>query len=226
MTKKVSLIKKILAWISALCVPYFLILFAVRILVSPFFAQVEYSLPNFPMDPFGFSRESRLLYSRPSILYLTNNADIDYLAEITFEDGTPIYNERELSHMQDVKTLVKTTLNIWYGVSVGLAAIAVTAKAKRYWLDFRAALGWGGRLTIGLILFGVAGVAINFDWLFIQFHHLFFEGESWIFYTSDTLIRLFPEKFWMDAFIAAFGITILCAALLIWQGILASRKND
>ncbi|NSW51191.1 MAG: TIGR01906 family membrane protein [Anaerolineae bacterium] len=219
------LLTRVLGWIAALCVPYILIMFAVRILINPAFAQLQYSLPNFPEDPYGFTREERLLYARPSIVYLTNNAGIDFLADLTFEDGTPIYNQRELSHMLDVKILVKSTLAVWYGITGLLAVIAMVMKVRGDWLIFRTALGYGGWLTIALMLFGVAGVAVNFDWLFTEFHHLFFEGETWIFLTSDTLIRLFPEKFWMDAFIAAFSITLLGAGLLIWQGVLAQKKQ-
>jgi uncharacterized membrane protein len=36
---------------------------------------------------------------------------------------------------------------------------------------------------------------------FSAFHSLFFEGDSWIFLYSDTLIRLFPIRFWQDAFL-------------------------
>ena len=32
---------------------------------------------------------------------------------------------------------------------------------------------------------------------------IFFKGDSWLFYYSDTLIRLFPIRFWQDAFLWA-----------------------
>ena len=215
--QKQSLVLKVTGIIIALIVPYFLLMFSVRVLLTPVFARFEYNLPNFPEDEFGFSTADRLQYSEPAIRYLTNNAGIEYLAELTFEDDSPLFIDRELSHMKDVKDLVKAALNGWYIATGVLGVLALTAKALGGWLDFRRALGFGGWLTIGLILFGGAAVAINFDWLFTEFHHLFFEGDTWLFYTSDTLIRLFPEKFWMDAFILAFAITILGAILLIAQ---------
>lgn len=67
----------------------------------------------------------------------------------------------------------------------------------------------GLAITIGLIV--VVGIAINpnvFDIFFAAFHSLFFEGDSWLFLFSDTLIRLFPIRFWEDAFLWAAVIAL------------------
>ena len=55
------------------------------------------------------------------------------------------------------------------------------------------------------------GIVINpnvFWNFFAGFHSLFFEGDSWLFYFSDTLIRLFPIRFWQDAFLWAAVIAL------------------
>ncbi len=72
----------------------------------------------------------------------------------------------------------------------------------------------GGVLTIALIAAGLIAVVTSFNWLFTQFHALFFEGDSWIFLYSDTLIRLFPIQFWTTAFVIVFGGALLEAILL------------
>ncbi len=62
---------------------------------------------------------------------------------------------------------------------------------------------------IGAIV--IVGIAVNpnvFDEFFVLFHSLFFEGNSWLFYFSDTLIRLFPIRFWQDAFLWAAVIAL------------------
>jgi uncharacterized membrane protein len=43
---------------------------------------------------------------------------------------------------------------------------------------------------------------------FSGFHSLFFEGDSWLFLYSDTLIRLFPIRFWQDVFLWAAVIAL------------------
>lgn len=80
---------------------------------------------------------------------------------------------------------------------------------RQYWK----AVSYGGWLTLGLILLVIAGVFINFNQLFASFHAIFFEGDTWLFFTNDTLIRLFPEKLWSDAFIY-MGIFTLAEALV------------
>jgi integral membrane protein (TIGR01906 family) len=68
----------------------------------------------------------------------------------------------------------------------------------------------GGMWMIGLatVLGLIAGIGITispdvFEQFFIFFHSIFFKGDSWLFYYSDTLIRLFPIRFWEDAFLWA-----------------------
>ena len=67
----------------------------------------------------------------------------------------------------------------------------------------------GLAVIIGLI--AVVGIAVNpdiFFRFFAGFHSLFFEGDSWLFLFSDTLIRLFPIRFWQDAFLFAALIAL------------------
>ena len=67
----------------------------------------------------------------------------------------------------------------------------------------------GLAVTVGLIV--VAGIVLNpnvFNSFFVAFHSLFFEGDSWLFLYSDTLIRLFPLRFWQDAFLWAAVIAL------------------
>lgn len=201
----------------ALLTPFLLIMFVIRILINPLFARIEYQMPNFPMDIYGFEQEERLEYAIYGIKYLTNDKDINYLGDLTFEDGSPLFKDRELNHMIDVKVLISKTLSAWYGATFFLGLLTIWAKQTNRWYGFRSVLGLSGKLTIGLMILGGFSLVINFDWLFTQFHHLFFEGDTWLFYTSDTLIRLYPMRFWQDAFIAVFGLTLIGAVLLIWQ---------
>jgi integral membrane protein (TIGR01906 family) len=69
-------------------------------------------------------------------------------------------------------------------------------------------------------------VTINFDWLFTAFHHIFFTGDTWLFFYSDTLIRLFPMEFWMNLFIALGFFSILFSGILIWVGNRLSKRKS
>ena len=66
----------ILSWLATLLIPVFLIGLGVRLLLTPLFLQIEYNLPNFPPDEYGFTTQDRLHWGPYGINYLLNNADI------------------------------------------------------------------------------------------------------------------------------------------------------
>lgn len=206
---KVNLIKYASLLVSLL-VPVALIGSAVRILLTPVFYQVEYRMPYFPEDNYGFTQKDRLYWAPFAVEYLVNDADISYLGDLKFENGAPLFGERELTHMEDVKHVVRGTLNAWV-ISLSLLALAGMLAWRGDWLyEYLTALQRGGRWMIGFaVTLGlIAGVGILISpglfWQFFAlFHAIFFEGDSWLFAFSDTLIRLFPLRFWQDAFLWA-----------------------
>ena len=195
-----------------------LILTSVRILLTPVFVQIEYRTPNFPPDPYGFTQEDRLRWAPYAVNYLLNDADISYLGDLKFEDGSPLYNERELSHMHDVKLVTQGALKVWYVAVLLLVGLGVWAWYGKWWQAYRQGLRRGGWLMIGLVIaIGLFG-ALAFWQFFTLFHSLFFEGDSWMFLYSDTLIRLFPLQFWQDAFLWA-GVISVGGALVLALGL-------
>lgn len=205
--KFISMIVKILLVIS---IPLFIILTSIRILTNPLYPQFEYNTPSFPPDPYGFTKADRLKYAGLSIDYLLNNSDISYFDQFKLADGSPMYNERELSHMRDVKILIKNTFLGWGILGILLILVGVISWQQKNLGPFFMGLsrgGWATLVIIGLIL---VGVVVSFNGLFTDFHRIFFAGDTWLFYYSDTLIRLFPMQFWQDAF--------------IWMGVFASTQ--
>jgi integral membrane protein (TIGR01906 family) len=205
----------ILSYLTSLLVPLALIGFALRLLLTPLYYTVEYNMPYFPIDEYGMTKEERLHWAPFAVTYLVNNSGISYLGDLKFEDGSPLFNERELSHMQDVKEVIKGALRVWYAALVILLALAIFAWRGNWMPEYVNGLSRGGWWMIGLavslaLIIG-AGIVLNpniFWSFFTSFHNLFFEGDSWLFLYSDTLIRLFPIRFWQDAFLAAALIAL------------------
>lgn len=206
---------KILSWLVAILVPIALLGLGLRVLLTDAFLQVEYNMPYFPADSYGFTKEDRLHWAPYAVDYLVNSADISYLGDLKFDDGSPLYNERELSHMADVKRVTQGALNIWYISLALLVTLGAWAWRGDWMQPYRQGLRRGGWLMVGLAgaigLVAVVGILINpyiFYSFFVGFHALFFEGDSWLFLYSDTLIRLFPLRFWQDAFLYAAVIAL------------------
>lgn len=208
-----------LSWLIPLLIPLALIGLAVRILLTPLFLQFEYHLPDFPPDEYGFTTEDRLHWAPYGINYLLNEADISYLGGLKFDDGAPLFNERELSHMQDVKRVTQGFLRAWYLDLAILILLGLWARRANWLAAFRLGLRRGGWLTLGLAALagavatvGASGSGDLFWQFFSDFHGLFFRGDTWLFAYSDTLIRLYPLRFWEDT-VLYIGLIAAAGAL-------------
>jgi integral membrane protein (TIGR01906 family) len=209
-----------------LIVPFVILMTSVRIMLTSLTIDVEYRLPNVPVDSYGFTQSQRTTYAKLAVKYLTNSQGISFLADQTFPEGESLYNERELSHMLDVKILVQKMIIVWYVASGLILVMGLIAWRIRKSKDFWLALHNGGWATLILILGILVAAMINFDSLFTIFHRIFFTGDTWLFYYSDTLIRLFPMEFWLNMFIALGLFVILFSVFLIILGKhLAKRKS-
>lgn len=217
--------RKWLTWIVSILVPVLLILTSVRILLTPIFVQLEYRTPNFPADPYGFTREDRLFWSMIALDYLHNDEGISFLGDLRFDDGSAVYNPRELRHMEDVKYVLQSALMVWY-ISIGaMLLLGVWAYWGNWWEEFKIGLGRGGWITVSLVGIIMVAVLIAFSVFFVFFHGIFFEAGTWVFRFSDTLIRLFPERFWRDTFIA-IGLLSLAGGLGLGLGFRRRSNND
>lgn len=216
-------LQKVLSRFVTLLLPVALTFLGVRLLLTHTFPEIEYRTPGFPADEYGFTLQDRLQWSRISIDYLLNDADISFLSDLTFPEGVPLFNGRELSHMQDVKNVVQPVLWVGYGVWFLALGLGLWARFGGWWPEYVRGVWRGGWLTVGLV--AVIGIfaGISFWQFFTVFHELFFTGDSWQFLYSDTLIRLFPMRFWQDAFLFAGALDVL-GGLALGLGLLPKRK--
>lgn len=208
--------RKLFLGLVSLIVPVFLLLTGLRLLLTPAFVELEYSLPGFPADSYGMPAADRQRYALSALDYLVNEEGIEFLGDQTFPDGAPLYNQRELRHMHDVKQLTQAVLNVWAGITLASVALFLLARRGGWSAELRSAIQQGGRLTVLLIAAILILVVLSFDAIFVGFHRIFFEGDTWLFQYTDTLIRLFPMRFWQDVFIAAGLLTALGGLLLGW----------
>lgn len=198
----------------AIFTPILFIVLAIRLVASPLFLMFTYWRPGFPEDAeWGLS--DRLLYGSYGTDFLLNAADSRYLAELA-PGGEPLFTDAEVSHMADVKIL------LWYVMIIGVVLLLITlllALLLRAWRPggFARGIFAGAWVTLGLMA-GLAVLAI-IDWqlFFTEFHNLFFPQGNWAFSADSTLIRLYPEQFWIDAgiWLAALVLLFVLIALLV-----------
>lgn len=204
----------ILRSLMTLSAPFLIVMIAVRLIMTPLFLQFEYTRPDFPADFYGFSTTDRLTYAPTAVEYLLNGADISFLGDLRFPDGTEMYNVRELQHMRDVKTVTQTALTVGlFGGVLWLAALIILWRNHR--TTVTGVLQSSALCTLGLIAAIVIISIVSWDTFFTSFHKAFFADGTWRFEYSDTLIRLFPEQFWFDAALLIGGFSILVSLVLL-----------
>ncbi len=223
-SEKTTLSRKLIIWWVSLLVPIVLLLTSIRLLLTPGFINLFYRMPGFPADPYGFTLQDRLFWSRYAVDFLLNDQDIAYLGDLSFEDGSQVFNQRELQHMIDVKRVVASAMTGWKIMLVVLFISGLLCALTGVWPLFREGLWRGGWLTLFFIFAIILFVMVAFGVLFVAFHNIFFEPGTWTFLWTDTLIRLFPERFWRDIFICLGLMTAAFGAVTIYFS-LGSKKH-
>jgi len=212
-----SRLTKTLQLIIILLVPVLIIFTATRFLTTDRFLAYEYGRAGFPPDPFGFTERQRFVLASTNVHYVLAHLPDDELAKQT-QDGVPVYSSREVTHMADVRAVFLFVMRTWQGSMILFILTGLTLWQKGRRKELVSAIRSGGILTTGLI--GSIALVAFFAWQswFENFHLLFFEPGSWLFSYSDTLIRLFPLQFWMDATFIISTISFIWGLLLATIG--------
>jgi len=222
--EKEALMRTFLRWLIVLALPAVLIVGAVRALTWPWFPAWEYSRAGFPPDTYGMPAEERLWLARECVTFLNLPADLERLGRLQLEDGSAAFNSRELEHMADVKRVYDQLTSGALLALVMMIAAGWSLRQRGAGAAAWGALSDGGLLTL-LALLGVGGLMLtSWDTFFVGLHGLFFTEGTWRFFYSDTLIRLFPVRFWQDAGLWVAGTVAVTAFILALAGRVVQRR--
>ncbi len=202
---------------------------ALRVLATDTYVRYELGRDGFPPDRYGLAddeREALALIGLRSIE--PGSAGIALLEGATLPDGSAAFDERELAHMEDVRTIFGAALRAQLVVLVALVVLALVLARTRLRTAVPRGLLWGALATLAIAVLAVPFILLGFDRFFTRFHELFFEGDSWRFSTTDTLIRIYPERFWEDVSTTAAALTVgqaLLLAPLAWWWLRRARRS-
>lgn len=139
--------------------------------------------------------------TRQMMAYLRGEGDT--LSVITTVDGQEqdFFNEQDRFHMGEVRDLFIGGLNIRTGalvIAVLCILLLILTKAdlkKTVPAGYQAALA----VTAAALLFLGIACAVDFNTVFVKFHHIFFDNDLWIFDPAeDYMIRMLPEGLFFD----------------------------
>lgn len=213
--KKVLL--RICAIVMIVVTPWFLALTTMLPLISSPFLRLQYARPDIPRSS-RFSPEERGSVAEAAAHYLVSREGIEYLANLSDDDGLPLFNQRELTHMVDVKVLLgqAARLDLALGLlAAGSLGILLSQEESRKRTPFYLLIT--SLVTPALCISALIAVPLQFRWFFVEFHHVFFVGDSWLFPRSDTLIQLFPERFWFNG-LQSWLLLIIAESIVLGIG--------
>nr|WP_320026112.1 TIGR01906 family membrane protein [uncultured Acetobacterium sp.] len=110
-------------------------------------------------------------------------------------ESVSIFNEKEITHMDDVRDLLLFFLGLRDAAMI-LALIAFLILLKYNWKAIIKALFYGSAIFLVILLVIGLNFIFNFNDTFILFHQLFFSNDLWMMDPStDRLIWIVPEPF-------------------------------
>jgi integral membrane protein (TIGR01906 family) len=205
---------RIVQVLLAVFYPVILLVLAVRAVTSPLFLWAEYNRPGFPGDGYGFSTDDRMTYGSYAVDYLSNWSGPRYLGELVNRSGEKLFKDGEVSHMADVKLVILSTFGAG-ALLILLSIVAITYLRRGSTGGVRRGLFAGSIVTLAVILALGALAVMGWQQFFTEFHRIFFASGSWTFSLQDTLIRLFPGQFWIDAGIVIAALVLLAALVTL-----------
>ncbi|QCB98443.1 TIGR01906 family membrane protein [Arthrobacter sp. PAMC25564] len=205
---------RVMQVLLAVFYPLILLVLAVRAVTSPLFLWVEYNRPGFPGDGYGFNTDDRMTYGSYAVDYLSNWSGPRYLGELVSRSGEPLFRDGEVSHMADVKLVILSTFGAG-ALLILLSLIAVIYLRRRGPGGVRRGLFAGSIIALVIIIGLGALAALGWEQFFTEFHRIFFANGTWTFSLQDTLIRLFPGQFWVDAGIVIGALVLLTSLLTL-----------
>ena len=205
------------------------LLFGFSVIAAVFFTSFEAAM----YADFGvYEREyekydvlSELDMTMEDAMYVTHEmmdylrGDRDTLSVVTSVEGKDqdFFNEQDRFHMGEVRELFLGGLNIRMGAC--LAAVLCIMMLYASGADMKKVIPFCYRICLGvtaaaLALFGAACMA-DFNAVFVEFHHLFFDNDLWLFDPAeDYMIRMLPEGLFLDM-VVRIGVLFAGALLAL-----------
>lgn len=179
----------------------------------------------------GISREDLMTATHVLLDYTCGTRD-DLLvtAEINGE-ARAVFNQREMDHMVDVRTLYLGTMTVRNVCLVTAAALL----ALLFGLGKRPRAVLRGYVASNAVFVGVFAVlaayaAVDFNSFWTGFHHVFFANDLWLLDpATSVLIQMVPSQFFSDlifrivAMFLAAALALLAGAL-IWNHFLKRKQ--
>ena len=189
--KNIRILFYIAAMFFILCIPFFLLTSNIRWVANDIHLYKDSFAKYDVSHDTGFSNEELINISKGLIEYFNSGS---------INDTMNIFSEAEMLHLRDVRGLIQLCYILQW-ITLGYVIVYSTAgfiyKRKQFFHLFNMIVAVGSIVSIiGIAAIGIAAL-IDFNWLFVAFHRVFFSNDLWI--SSGYLPRIYTEGFFSDA---------------------------
>ena len=183
------------------------------------------------LDDLGMTMEDTMHVTREMMAYLRGDRDV--LSVETMVEGRQqdFFNEQDRFHMAEVRNLFIGGLDLRLGAcAAAVLCIIILIFLRADWRKIVPRSYWIVLAVIGVLLTVFAAAAvIDFNAVFVGFHHIFFDNDLWLFDPAeDYMIRMLPEGLFADMVVRIgvlfAGGMIVLFILSMLPGILERKK--
>lgn len=196
--------------------PFLLVLGTVKLAFTESFVKLVYAIGDLPPDRWGMDDATRL---RIALLGLRAVLSEEGMEEF-IKSG--LFNEREIKHMKDVQKVLSYLTKAFYGILPLWVVGVVSLRDKRRIGDVFLI---GGFLGLLLVLLSILLSFLNYDALFEKFHNIVFDPYSWRFFDQDTLLRVYPMRFWFVSTLLAGILMLILSSVSLLVGLLLRKSR-
>lgn len=108
-----------------------------------------------------------------------------------------LYSNQAILHLSDVRFLIQIILLLLYTSTFVLILSSAIFIVKRKTIRLNTIVRSASAISFWLLLICVPMLFLGFESLFFLFHKAAFHNDLWLFQASDTLIMLFPSRFFL-----------------------------
>ncbi|MBU2561920.1 MAG: DUF1461 domain-containing protein [Nanoarchaeota archaeon] len=160
---------------------------------------------------------------------------LDYLEHGTGTIDSDFFNEREKTHLVEVRALFRLvtqmlTIAVWISI-ISMMLLITSVKRHASHLPHQEGFEYSKKIISGMLIgigsavdaIAVAFMALAFTFsvAFYKFHEMFFKTDTWLLNpATDNLIRMFPEPFFYDLFVRIVLTSVIFATVMLVIGFL------
>jgi len=218
--KKSSLDKLFASFLVVILSPIIFVGIPTRIAFNEWFIDWEYSKADFPKDRYGMDDDYRKYLAKLGLRAVLSDEGMEEFKRARLPDGRPAFTLREIKHMEDVKNFLGWFFPLVY-LSTFISFLSLLYLRDKILIGrtLLASSLFSLTLILGAALFSIT----NYDLAFELFHNYVFDPYSWKFKYTDTLLRIYPMKFWYDGTLLVIGMSLMLALLSLISGIFLVR---